>query len=486
MAANKSTGDQPGNFPISPPESVENYSKWWVLIAIGVGTYMSALDGSVVNTILPVIKQHFGINVAAIEWVVIIYLLVLSGLLLSFGRLGDIRGHKVIYLTGFLVFLFGSLLCGISPSVGYLVLFRAIQAFGGAMIQANSPAIITKSFPGTQRGQALGLVATMTYLGLTTGPSFGGWLAQTFSWRAVFYINIPIGLIALILSWRFIAADRPKTQDERFDIPGAITFTGGLILLLLGLNQGYKLGWNSPQIILLLSSALVLLFIFLKIEQGADNPMLDLGLFKNSIFSSSVASAILNYICVYGILFLLPFYLIDGRNFSPAQAGMLLTAQPIIMALVAPISGSLSDRIGTRAPTTIGMLVLALGLFLLSRLGIDSPKSQIIVSLGVAGLGIGVFISPNNSALMGAAPRKRQGIAAGILATARNLGMVLGVGFAGAIFTTYYGADHIARPESLFAAIQSSFMITSLFAILGAVVTMIQFAKDVQLLPSQD
>ena len=211
-----------------------NDRKWLVLLAIGVGTFMSALDGSVVNTILPVVARDFQTDVATIEWVVTIYLLVVSGLLLSFGRLGDLRGHKPVYLTGFTIFIAGSALCGLAQSPLMLIGSRAIQALGGAMLFANSPAILTKSFPATERGRALGLQATMTYLGLTVGPSLGGWLTDQLSWRAVFYINVPVGLLALWLSWRFIPKDAPAEGAEKFDRAGAVFFMAGLIALFWG------------------------------------------------------------------------------------------------------------------------------------------------------------------------------------------------------------------------------------------------------------
>lgn len=418
-----------------------NSRKWLVLLAIGTGTFMSALDGSVVNTILPVVARDFSVDVATIEWVVTIYLLVVSGLLLSFGRLGDLRGHKPVYLTGFTIFIGSSALCGLAQHELALIGARAIQALGAAMLFANSPAILTKNFPAAERGRALGLQATMTYLGLTVGPSLGGWLTETLGWRAVFYINVPVGALALFLSGRFIPKDEPNKQVEKFDRVGAAVFMAGLIALLLGLNQGSNWGWTSPVIIALLLGAAILLIAFVQIERRAAAPMLDLSLFHNRTFSAATASAILNYICVYTILFLLPFYLLQGRHLTPSQAGLLLTTQPIVMAIVAPISGSLSDRIGTRVLGASGMIVLAAGLWLLSRLTATSSTTDVMLGLAAVGLGTGTFISPNNSALMGAAPRHRQGIAAGVLASARNVGMVLGVGLAGAIFTTALAAD---------------------------------------------
>ena len=438
--------------------------KYLILVSVGLSSFMAALDGSVVNTVLPVIRQYFNSDVATIEWTVVIYLLVLSSLLLSFGRLGDMLGHKRIFIAGFGVFVISSMLCGLSVSAWMLVTMRAIQAFGAAMMAANSPAILTKNFPPNQRGQALGLGATMTYLGLVTGPSLGGMLAQHFGWRSIFYINVPVSLIGILFGIQLIPKDHNGEQNkEPFDLPGALLFSVGLIALLFSLNQGHAYGWGSGIILggLILSG--LLLAGFIAVERRTAKPMLDLSLFNNRIFSLSSISAVLNYISLYSITFLMPFYLIQGRGLNPAQAGLLLTAQPLLMAITAPLSGSLSDKIGTRLPAMLGMAILAVGLFLLSRLTPVTPLWYILLSLATAGTGIGIFISPNNSALMGAAPRNRQGIAAGVLATARSVGMVLGVGIAGAILTTVMAVSG----DGLFQAIRLGYLAAMLFAILG-------------------
>jgi EmrB/QacA subfamily drug resistance transporter len=433
--------------------------KWLVLLAIGVGTFMSALDGSVVNTVLPVVAADFHSDVATIEWVVTIYLLIVSGLLLSFGRLGDLRGQKPIYVLGFVIFVASSAVCGLAQSELMLIGSRAIQALGAAMLFANSPAILTKNFPAAERGRALGLQAAMTYLGLTVGPSLGGWLADQFSWRAVFYINVPVGLLALFLSARFIPRDKLAGKAEKFDRVGAGLFMAGLIALLLGLNQGSSWGWTSPIILGLLLTAVALLGVFVVVEQRVPAPMLDLSLFQRRTFSLATASAVLNYVCVYTILFLLPFYLIEGRALSPSEAGLILTTQPIVMAIVAPLSGSLSDRIGARWLSVFGMAALAIGLWLLSRLTLQSAIHDVTLALAVIGLGTGVFISPNSSVLMGAAPRLRQGIASGVLASARNVGMVLGVGMAGAVFSTVQAHSALSGAASTVNAVTASFTV---------------------------
>ncbi|CAG0981566.1 Riboflavin transporter RibZ [Anaerolineales bacterium] len=451
-------------------------SKWLVLLTVGVGTFMSALDGSVVNAILPVIQKYFNAEVATVQWVVTIYLLMVSGLLLSFGRLGDLRGNKNVYVWGFVIFVIGSALSGFSPTPGFLITSRAVQALGAAMLFANSPAILTKTFPGAERGRALGLQGTMTYLGLTTGPFLGGWLANRFGWHSVFFINVPIGLLATWLSWRTIPNDSPSERKEQFDLYGAFTFMTGLVILLFALNRGGQWGWLSPLTLGLLSVSLIILAIFIWIELRTPAPMLDLNLFHNRVFNTAAISPVLNYIGIYSLLFLMPFYLIQGRGLTSAQAGLILTAQPLVMAAMAPFAGTFSDHIGAQIPTTLGMLVMAGGLFMLSRLTPDSPIVYVVAGLAISGLGSGMFVAPNNSALMGAAPHNRQGIASGVLALARNVGMVLGVGLTGAVFTTLLAQGQSDNPITLVHAVDAGLLFATIMALLAAVTS---FARGV-------
>ena len=451
------------------PFGIDN--KWLVLVAIGIGTYMSALDGSVVNTVLPVITRAFNSDVATMEWTVATYLLVVSALLLSVGRLGDMRGVKKIYVSGFGIFVLGSALCGLSPSPLQLVMSRGFQAIGAAMLFATSPAILTKTFPARQRGQALGVQGSMTYLGLSTGPFVGGWLADTFGWHSVFFVNVPVGLLAMTLSLLVIPLDVPENSHDRFDLAGAGTFALGLTGLLFALDQGHNLGWLSPTILGTLGAAVLILVLFVRVERRVQAPMLDLGLFGRRVFAISTVSPILNYLCQFSVGFLLPFFLIQGRGLSAAHAGLILTAQPVVMALTAPFSGSLSDRIGSRTPTTIGMGLLAVGLFLLSRMGPGSSLELTILALAICGLGTGLFVAPNNSALMGDAPRSKQGIAAGVLALARNVGMALGIGLSGAVFNTVLGSSGVGDPDALMRAFNASMLFISCVAMLAAAIT---------------
>ena len=440
---------------------------WPVLIAVGTGTFMSALDGSVANTVLPVLTHALHGTVAAAEWVVTTYLLVTSALLLSAGRWGDLHGHKPMYLAGFVVFILGSALCGLAADLPLLVAIRALQAVGATMLFASSPAIVTLNFPAKRRGQALGLQATLTYLGITAGPLLGGWLTSRFGWRSVFFINVPVGLLALALSRRFIPSDRPRGASGAFDIPGALLFAVGLVGLLLALNQGHVWGWTSLTTVALFAVSVLTLASFISWERRVAAPMLDLRLFGDRRFSAASVSALLNFVCVSGLLFLLPFYLIDGRGLSAARAGLLISALPLAMATVAPASGWVSDRVGAALPSTAGMGLLAGGVFLLSRLGPHASLHAVAATLAVIGVGVGVFLSPNNSALMGSAPRDQQGVAGGIRATARNLGNVLGIGIVGAVFNSVL--THSAPPDGVFAAFHAGLSIVCAAAVIGAV-----------------
>jgi EmrB/QacA subfamily drug resistance transporter len=453
------TNNQP---PLSP---LTKHSKWWVLLAVGLTTFMAGLDESITNTLLPVLSRVFGVDVATIVWVMSIYLLVVSGFLLGFGRLGDLRSHKVVYSWGVSIFVLGSALCGCATSAPMLIAFRAVQAFGAAMVFANTPAIISRNFPTTQRGQALGLLAMTVYLGLSLGPSFGGWLAAVLGWRVVFFINVPVGLLALLLGLRYIPAEKPS-KAEPFDWTGGATFLAGLVALLLALDQGHAWGWLSLPTLLTGTIGIILLALFLRIERRTDHPMMDLSLFNNRLFLAATVSAVLNYIALFIILFSLPFYLITGRGLGTEQAGLLLITQPIVMAIVAPISGTLSDRFGSRWLAVFGMTLLAVGLWKLSGLTATSALSQVPLTLCLTGLGIGLFTSPNNNSMMGAAPPHRQGIASATLATARNIGMVMGVALPSAVLATVL-SNHPENSPALFRGIQMSFWVGAAIALVG-------------------
>ena len=439
---------------------------WLVMTAVGVGSLLGSIDGSIVQVALPTIGRDFGTDVATADWVVAIYVLMASALLLTFGRIGDMRGQKPIYVWGIATFVISSALCGLAPKIALLILFRAVQGMGGSMFTSNASGILTVTFPPSQRGRVLGLQVLMIYLGGTLGPVLGGWLTDAFTWRAIFYVNVPIGLAALVLSAKFIPHVMPANQSERFDLPGAALFLATFSVLLIALNQGHTYGWTSPYIMGLFAADVLLLAAFLLIEGRTRSPLLDLSLFRLPAFSLSATSAVCNYFGMFACIFLMPYYLIEGRGLSSSSAGLLIALQSVSMAIAAPIAGALSDRIGTRWPATFGMAVMAVSMVLLSRLGPTSSLVFIGVAIGASGLGTGIFIAPNNSTMMGAAPMDRQGIAGAVAATSRYIGMVLGVAVSGAIFTTLTRSNTQA---AFFNGIQFSFLVACAVNCLGCI-----------------
>ena len=402
-------------------------------LTAALGSFVTSLDSSAVNAVLPVIRAAFHTTIPIVQWVLLGELLVTSGLLLAFGRLGDQLGHKRLYLAGLRVFVLGCAFCAAAPSVDLLIAFRIVQGIGAAMLLATSPALLVKSFPAERRGQALGLRASLIYLGLSAGPVVGSWLTGYYGWRAVFYMQLPVVVVGLTLAQRVIPDDPPTTRQKWFDFPGAATWTCGLAALVFALNRGNAWGWTSPAVLLLLLLCAALLIAFLRTERRSPNAIIDLTLFARSAFSLSVAALVLSFVSGYLLTFLLPFYLVQGRHMLPSRAGLLLGAYGLTRATVAPLGGRLSDRIGSRLPATFGATMLALGSFLLSRLTPHSSPGVLIAGVLIAGSGIGIFVPPNNNMLMSAVPRSLQGIASGMLATSRTVGMAIGVALAGGV-----------------------------------------------------
>jgi EmrB/QacA subfamily drug resistance transporter len=445
-----------------------------VLLSVGLGTFMSALDASVVNTVLPVIRADYHVPVEVIQWVSTTYLLIMGSLLLTFGRLGDLRGHKRVYLAGLVVFVPASVLCGISPSVEMLIASRVLQGIGAAIVVSTAPAILIGSVHPSRMGQALGLQAAITSIGLALGPSLGGWLTDQWGWRTIFFMNVPVGVAAFAIGHRYIPEEKsPPLREETFDRVGALLFLAAFLVLQVALSRGNDWGWLSAPTLGVFAGSAALGYLFLRQETTATSPMLHLALFRNRLFSFSVGSALVNYICMASVLFLVPFYLIQGRGFSAAKAGMVMTAQFLSMVVTAPVSGRIADRVGSRIPATTGMAILAVGLFILSAMDGESPLHLTVLGLVVTGVGVAIFVTPNNSAMLGTAPPGRKGIASGILATSRLLGMATGVSLAGAILAGVVGgrSAHGIPPERVFKAIHLGFLAAGVMASGGTVLT---------------
>ena len=406
-----------------------------IILTVGIGTFMSALDSSIVNLALPLIKNNFGISLSMVEWIVTAYLLVVSSLLLTFGRLSDLYGHKKVYQTGFAIFTLGSLLCALSPNISVLIAFRIIQAIGAGMVFSTGPAIITNSVPPENRGKALSITAVAVALGLCTGPVLGGALSTLFGWQSIFFINVPIGIFGLIMVIKNIPSEK-KTESVPFDFAGSILIFFALLLILLPLDISGD--YPLPPAIFIGSIALGLFLIagFVAHEKRCKYPMLNMSFFKNRVFAASNAAAIFIYMSEFIMIFLTPFYLETLRGYSAMQSGLLYLPMPLATMFVAPISGSASDRVDSRYISSIGALILACGLYMLSFLKADTSNIYIIASMLISGAGFGMFQTPNNSAIMGSVPLKNRGTASGTLATMRNIGMVLGVAVSGALFSS--------------------------------------------------
>jgi EmrB/QacA subfamily drug resistance transporter len=371
--------------------------------------------------------------------VIIAYLVVIAGVLLTIGRLADMVGRKVLWVTGLIIFTLGSALCGASPTLLVLIIARAFQGLGGALIMSVSPAILTSAFPPDERGRALGLNAVFVALGTSVGPTLGGLITANFSWRWIFYVNVPLGIIGVIATLLVFRGSQARARG-RFDPAGALLLAVGLVALTLGLSFGQEWGWGSPALIATLAASVLAFILLVVVEQRLSDPIIDFNLLRNRVFVSANVSLIMSFLALFAVSFMLPFYLEELRRFSVVEAGLLLTPLPLAIAVIAPFSGALADRIGTRWLAASGMAIACIGLVLISQLNAQSSLGDIIWRLMVTGVGQALFQSPNNSALMGAAPRNRQGVASGFLATGRVVGQSISVALAGAIFTSLGGA----------------------------------------------
>lgn len=419
-----------------------------MLLSLAIGTFMSALDTSVTNIALPVIQGRFGVALTTVEWVITTYLLVVSGLLLLFGRASDLFGHRRFYLAGYGVFTAGSLLCGLSGSIGMLIACRVFQAMGAAMMFSTSSAIIVSAVAPERRGRAFSVIAVAVAVACCAGPVLGGLLAGWLGWQSIFFINIPFGVAGMALAWKKIPRDG-ESKRVPFDFPGSALVLSALLLILLPLDQAGEKWMGTALFAVLLAAGAALVALFVLHERKAKHPLLNLGLFRNRVFSASLCAAVFNYMAQFIMAFLAPFYLEKIRLLPPSAAGLLYLPMPLATMIIAPLAGMLSDRFDSRWISSAGMGVMAVGLFLLSFLGMGTPNWFILLAMVLCGCGSGLFQTPNSSGIMGNAPAEHRGMASGVLATMRNVGMVLGVASSGALFTFFSGRANSAYAVSL-------------------------------------
>jgi EmrB/QacA subfamily drug resistance transporter len=424
---------------------------------------MGQLDASIVTLAFPTLRHDFGASLADVQWVGQAYLLVLIGLLPAVGRYADMIGRKLLYTYGFVIFIIGSALCGLAPSLAALIGFRVFQGIGAAMLQANSVAIITGAVRRDQLGRAIGVQGAAQALGLALGPAVGGLLISLGGWPLIFFVNVPMGLIGAVLGWFLIPRSRHLAPRRRFDWAGMAIFLPATTALLLGISYGDHFGWSSPAIAGALAIAVLLLAAFVARERRAAAPMLDLSLLRVVPFSAGIASGLLSYLVLFGVLTVVPFYLEVARHAGPASAGLQLLVVPLGVGLAAPFAGRLADRIGAR-PLTAGGMAATAAMLAISPFT-DTATGVFLLVLGAAGLGLGAFTPPNNAAIMGAAPPHQSGMASGVLNMTRGLGTSLGLALAGLAYTIGAGAG-----EGTPAGAASGYRDAALFLAVVAVV----------------
>lgn len=407
--------------------------KWFVMAAVGMSILLSTIDGTIVNVALPTLVRDLSTNFPTVQWVVLAYLLTQATLILSVGRLGDMLGKKPLFVVGLVIFTAGSVLCGLAFNVYWLIAFRMVQAIGAALMLALGMAIITEAFPPQERGRALGISGSIISVGIVIGPALGGLIIDSLSWRWIFFVNLPVGIVGTWMALHYIPGLKPGGK-QRFDYFGAVTMFISLLALLLALTWGQQLGFGAPQILLLFAVSIIFLVLFIVIEWRIKQPMIDLHMFRNNLFSMGLITGFITFVCIAGAVILLPFYLENMLGYSPRNVGLLMAAVPIVMMVVAPVSGSLSDRFGTRPITVIGLVILVAGYYAMTTLNAQTSAVGYLLRLLPVGIGMGVFQSPNNSAVMGAVQRERLGIASGLLSISRVLGQIVGIAVLGALW----------------------------------------------------
>jgi len=389
-----------------------------------IGALMASIDSTIVILALPEMMAELHADMVEMVWVMMAYLLVSTLFFLTFGRVADMFGRVRMYNLGFVVFTLGSVLCGLAGNAYVLIMFRLVQGIGASLLMVNSVAILTEAFPPEQRGLGIGINSITWATGGVLGPVLGGLILGVGSWRWIFYINLPIGIVGAV--WAHLALREVSARDrgEKFDYPGAATFSVGLTALLLFLTLGINAGWSSGCMPVLLSLSLGMFVSFYLLERKVPFPVLDLSLFRARAYNYAVLAATMQSLATFSVNFLIVFYLQTVHGYSPLSAALLLIPFPLVMAVVAPVSGRISDAIGACIPTTLGLFIQSGALLWMTMLVQTTTYTDLSIALALMGLGGGLFYAPNTSSAMSAAPSNRYGIASGALFTLRQSGMV--------------------------------------------------------------
>jgi len=452
--------------------------RWWILIAVCLFTFMSTLDGSIVNIALPVMSKAMAIPMNQAEWVVSIYLIIICALLLLFGKLGDAHGKIRIFKIGAALFTVGSLLSGFNSGLFMLLAARSIQAVGAAMTMSANNGIITEVFPFKERGRALGMIGSFVALGSIAGPGIGGLILAHFSWGYIFWINVPIGILGMILGQVILPKDITMSHLP-IDKPGASLFALMMVSLFAGVFIGQEIGFTKPIILGCFAIALIATIIFVRIELHHDNPILALQLFKNARFSISILCAFLIFVANFFFNVISPFYLENARGLAANYAGYALMAFPIVQVVVAPIAGAISDKIGPELLTFIGLVLISISQVGYIFANLTTPLWVFMFFIGLVGFGNGVFQAPNNAIVMGSVEVKDLGVAGGINALARELGMIFGISVATTVLYSamsqsagYKVTSYLpAHPEIFIDGMRVAFIVSLIICLVATVIT---------------
>jgi EmrB/QacA subfamily drug resistance transporter len=412
----------------------EDNRKWWTLAAMCFALFMIMLDNTVVNVALPSIQRDLGASLSSLEWTVNAYTLAFAVLLVTGGRLGDIFGRRRVFLFGVVLFAASSAAIGLAPDQGWLVAGRAIQGAGAAFMMPGTLSIISNTFPPAERGRAIGTWAGVSALALALGPAVGGALTEYVSWRAIFFLNLPVAVGAVIVTLFAVRESFDKTVDRRVDFAGIGTLSVGLSALVLALVEGNGWGWSSPEIIILLATAVIGLTAFVLVETHGKAPMVQFEFFRSRTFLGANTVAFIVSFAMLAMFFFLALYMQNILHYSALEAGIRFLPSTVVIIFAAPIAGRLADRIGPRIPMTAGLALAAVALYLQSTLAASSGYSDLLVPFMIMGLGMGLTMSPMSTAAMNSVSPDKAGVASGILSMSRMVGGTFGVAAIGALF----------------------------------------------------
>lgn len=450
-----------------------------ILFNVVLMTFMATLDSSIVNVALPKMSEKLSVSTESIAWIVSSYLIVIAGSILIFGRLGDLKGKTRVFNYGIIVFTFGSLLCGITSSFLLLIIARAIQAIGAAATMATNQGIITQVFPSNERGKALGISGTFVALGSMAGPPIGGFIVASLSWNYIFLINVPIGIFVFLLGLKILPKSEKSRTKERLDTKGAALFAVSIVALFYSLIMGEEYGYDSPSIISGFIISIITFIVFIMVERRTEIPLLQLKLFKNKLFSLSIFCAFISFVAISSSTIIQPFYLQSTMKYSPAFTGLIMIVYPLVMAVVAPASGNLSDKIGSEILTFFGLTINSIGLFLMSTLNQYSSLYTLIIYVVIMSIGNGLFQSPNTSLIMSNAPKNMLGISGSVNALIRNLGMLFGISLSILILYSrmsskigYNVSSYVAGRDDVFIyGMKGAYIAATAICALGALLT---------------